>query len=126
MEIKELREKVRDTRSDVRGAELYLSDAKKQYYAALAEYSNAVAMKVYGLKIGDVIEWNKKTFRKNEPVRIQITKFNCSVREDYDDDFDPTITGTVIKKDGTLGVKEETWWSYQSIPFVKIEPTPAP
>lgn len=123
MDIKELYNKASEAHAEMKAAEVYLSQSRKSFHTALDEYSNAIAFQSYGLRIGDVIEWEKKTLRKTETVRIKITGFGAFFREDNEDyiDMEPRITGTVIKRDGTLGTKQETYYSFEKVPFRKVD-----
>jgi hypothetical protein len=108
MDLAELRAEVIKAQNRLEQAERKAYQARKEHSAAWTEYSNAVALKVYGFKIGDVIEFTKKGRwgGKSETVRMKIIRFSVSMRDDYSDE-QPSINGLRVRKDGTVGTKDE-------------------
>lgn len=85
------------------------------------QYAEHLAEKYLGLKVGDVIEYVKKSWRKTETVRIQITHFSASLRDLEYEDKHPTVYGVRILKSGQIGSKEESIYSHENIKWTKIE-----
>lgn len=80
-----------------------------------------LAEKHLNLKIGDVVQYTKKTWKKSEDVKIKITGFSAHIRSDSDyEDTHPVIIGVRIKKDGTQGEREERIYAHEKIEWKKI------
>lgn len=106
IEVDELREQIKSKRA--RATELH------------KEVSDYIAYKYLGLKIGDVIRFERKTWKRTEIVTMKITAFDGHVYEDYSEDDKPNITGVRILKNGEAGTRTETIYSYMKTKYEKI------
>lgn len=108
MSEKDLKRKAIEAWERVEEIEQQKHEARNAWYIALREYSNALGAEVYGFQVGDVIEFTKRDSMrgKSETVRMKILYFDASPDRDHDDRH-PSIHGVRVKKDGTVGTKEE-------------------
>jgi len=84
------------------------------------ELANLFGWEAYGLKVGDKIQFEKRTLRKTETITIIIDAFSIWFKN-FEEDTEPTIRGTRVLKDGSIGSKEESWYSVrQDGEFVKV------
>jgi hypothetical protein len=82
--------------------------------------------KYSGFKIGDVVEFTEKTWKRERVVRIKITGFNVHLPYDSDRNIDtyedkhPTVIGIVVLKSGEIGVQEKRIYSHENIKITKV------
>lgn len=89
-----------------------LQAAREEKWKIGAEVARIYVFDQFGLKIGDVVEITRKTWRNNITFRMKITRISGGFHESYrSDEVDPVvgfhIKGIRILKSGKEGVKED-------------------
>jgi hypothetical protein len=121
MDKKELIDKINELNATEETLKNQLFDLREQQTERKKELANLFGWEAYGLKVGDKIQFQKRTLRKTETITIIIDSFNLWFRN-FDEDTEPTIMGTRVLKDGSIGLKEESWYSVrQDGEFTKVE-----
>jgi hypothetical protein len=113
-EIKEIEEQL-DALSEQR------KTLREKFSSLAKDYSNYIGEKYTGLKIGDRINFTRKTWRRSENVTMQVTGFNAYIREDKTDDKGPTITGVRVLKSGEIGTRSENVYFHENIKWTKVD-----
>lgn len=90
-------------------------DALRDHYRHLKnEMSSIIAQEIYGLKVGDVVNY---TDRKKKTIRVRIAKFSAF----GPDDDRPSVEGYVIKKDGTISQVRKVMYPSLGDKIPKVE-----
>jgi hypothetical protein len=121
MDTKKLIDNVRKLETKWEDLEQQKRNVRKEIKEIQKTLSDYWGFETYGLKIGDKIQWKEKTWRgKVNTITMIITEFSCRLYGDNEDKT-PIITGTVILRNGQVGVKQESWYSeQQSGKFTKL------